>query len=57
MPAGAFDRVLKTRDWTPLEPSAAEHKFYARGTGPILTLDVPAGSGREELLRFTRGGR
>jgi len=56
VPAGAFDRVLKTRDWTPLEPSAAEHKFYARGTGPILTLDV-GGPGREELVRVTRGGR
>lgn len=57
VPVGAFGRVLKTRDWTPLEPSATEHKFYARGTGPILTLDVAAGGGREELLRFTRGRR
>jgi hypothetical protein len=57
VPAGAFDRVLMTRDWTPLEPKTVEHKFYARGRGPVLTLDVSGGSGREELLRFTRGGR
>jgi hypothetical protein len=57
VPAGSFDHVLKTLDWTPLEPDAAEHKSYARGTGPILTLDVAAGGGREELLRVTRGGR
>jgi hypothetical protein len=54
--AGSFDRVLKTRDWTPLEPSAAEHKLYARGTGPILTLEV-GGPGREALVRVSRSGR
>jgi hypothetical protein len=57
VPAGAFAGVLMTRDWTPLQPETVEHKFYARGTGPVLTLDVSGGSGREELLRFTRGGR
>jgi hypothetical protein len=57
VPAGAFQGVLMTRDWTPLEPATVEHKFYARGTGPVLTLDVSGGRGREELLRFTRGGR
>jgi hypothetical protein len=56
VPAGSFAHVLVTRDWTPLEPDAAEHKFYARDTGPVLSLDV-TGGGREELLRFTRGGR
>jgi hypothetical protein len=57
VPAGSFERVLMTRDWTPLEPDVVEHKFYARGTGPVLTLDVSGGSGREELLRVTRGSR
>jgi hypothetical protein len=57
VPAGAFEGVLMTRDWTPLEPATVEHKFYARGTGPVLALDISGGSGREELLRFTRGGR
>jgi len=57
VPAGSFDRLLMTRDWTPLEPDVVEHKFYARGTGPVLALDISGGSGREELLRFTRGRR
>ena len=57
VPAGSFDRVLMTRDWTPLQPGTVEHKFYARGTGPVLALDVSGGSGREELVRFTRGDR
>ncbi|MGH2943105.1 MAG: hypothetical protein ACRDLN_10100, partial [Solirubrobacteraceae bacterium] len=56
VPAGSFRRALMTRDWTPLEPDVVEHKLYARGTGPVLTLDVSGGSGREELLRITRRG-
>jgi hypothetical protein len=32
---GSFDRVLKTREWTPLEPSYHEHKYYARGVGQV----------------------
>jgi hypothetical protein len=57
VPAGSFDHVLMTRDWTPLEPDVVEHKFYARGTGPVLALDISGAGGREELLRFTGGGR
>jgi hypothetical protein len=35
VPYGSFDRVLKTREWTPLEPSYHEHKYYARGVGQV----------------------
>jgi hypothetical protein len=52
VPFGSFDRVLTTKDYTPLEPSVVEHKFYARGVGPVLAITVSGGSGREELLRF-----
>ena len=31
VPYGSFDHVLVTREWTPLEPSYDEHKYYARG--------------------------
>jgi hypothetical protein len=57
VPVGSFDQVLMTRDWTPLEPDVVEHKFYARGTGPVLTMDVSGGRGREELLRVTHRKR
>jgi hypothetical protein len=57
VPAGSFDHVLMTRDWTPLEPDVVEHKFYARGMGPVLTMDVSGGRGREELLRVTHRKR
>jgi hypothetical protein len=50
---GSFDGVLMTRDTTPLEPDVNEHKFYAKGVGPVLALALSGGAGREELLRFT----
>jgi hypothetical protein len=33
VPYGSFDHVLVTKEWTPLEPSYAEHKYYAPGVG------------------------
>lgn len=33
VPAGSFDDVIVTRDWTPLEPDTVELKTYARGVG------------------------
>jgi hypothetical protein len=35
VPYGTFDHVLETREWTPLEPSYDEHKYYARGVGQV----------------------
>ena len=55
VPVGSYDGVLMTRDWTPLEPDVLEHKFYAKGVGPILELGLSGGVGRGELIRFNRG--
>lgn len=51
VPQGRYDRVLMTKDFTPLEPRVLEHKFYARGVGPVLSLHVAGGSGKQELIR------
>lgn len=40
VPFGSFDHLLMTRDTTPFEPDVLEHKFYAEGVGPILTLGL-----------------
>jgi hypothetical protein len=53
VPAGSYSGVLKTGDTTPLEPNVLEHKYYARGVGTVLTVDVGAGGVRDELVRFT----
>ncbi len=45
--------VLKTRDFTPLEPDAEEFKFYVPGSGLVLELDPETGE-RLELVDFSR---
>jgi hypothetical protein len=54
VPFGAFENVLQTKDTTPLEPGLVEHKFYAKGVGPVLARTLSGGSGREELVAFSR---
>ena len=53
VPHGRFDGALLTRDTNALEPDVAELKLYAPGVGPVLTLDISGGSGREELVSVT----
>jgi hypothetical protein len=55
VPFGHFTGVLQTRDTNPLEPKSEEQKFYAKGVGPVLTLDISGASGREDLLSYTPG--
>jgi len=50
---GSFDDLLLTREWTPLEKGAVEHKYYAAGVGFILGLSVKGGNERTELVRIT----
>jgi hypothetical protein len=52
VPAGRFDALLTTRDYTPLEPKGTERKYYARGIGPVLSVALHSG-GREALVRHT----
>ena len=56
VPTGHYENVLMTKDLNPLEPRVQELKFYAEGVGPVLTLNISGGSGREELVRFEPGG-
>lgn len=55
VPAGFYRRALMTRDVNPLEPRILEFKFYARGVGPVLAVNVSGGADREELVSFRRG--
>ena len=50
VPGGTFENCLKTRDTTPLEPDAVEHKYYAQGVGPVLNEKVSPDRLREELI-------
>jgi hypothetical protein len=52
VPVGSYSGVVKTKDTTPLEPQVLEHKYFARGIGPVLTVDVASGGVRDELVLF-----
>jgi hypothetical protein len=53
VPYGRFENVLVTRDSNPLSRGAAEHKYYAKGVGPVL--GVSGGGSREALVSFHKG--
>jgi hypothetical protein len=53
VPFGHFTDVVMTKDLVPTEPRVLEYKLYARGVGPVLTLDVSGAAGREELVSYT----
>ena len=53
VPYGTFARaVLKTRDFSPIEPDVEEFKYYAPGVGVVLE---EADGERTELKRFAPG--
>jgi hypothetical protein len=52
VPAGSFDEVLVTEDWTPLEPAIREHKSYAPGVGVVFERIVRGGEGVLQLVQL-----
>ena len=55
VPFGTFDGALQTKETTALEPDLVEQKFYAKGVGNVLSIDISGGSGREELISYEPG--
>jgi hypothetical protein len=55
VPYGTYHNVLRTKDYSPLEPAAIEEKYYARDIGMVLTTTVQGGSDRSELIGITPG--
>jgi hypothetical protein len=53
VPYGSFGHLLKTKDFSPLEPSVVEHKKYLRGVGSVLEKEVRGGEERLALVRVT----
>jgi hypothetical protein len=53
--AESYDRVIVTREWTPLEPKVIEEKYYAPGIGKVLQIHTAGGVGRLELVKSTPG--
>jgi hypothetical protein len=55
VPAGTYHDVVKTKEFTPLEPKLLEHKYYARGVGVVREVTVKGGSDRVQLVGYTLG--
>ena len=53
VPYGRFTGAMITRNFSGIEPTIEELKFYAKGVGPVLELLVSGGAGRTELLSYT----
>jgi hypothetical protein len=55
VPFGDFRRrALKTREWTPLEPGVADHKWYVRGIGQVAEAAIRGGNDVLRLSSFRR---
>lgn len=52
IPFGAFENVVKTYDFSSLDPDLKENKFYARGIGLIKEIDMSTGE-EVVLIEFT----
>jgi hypothetical protein len=55
VPAGEYANCLETENFSALDPTSVEHKYYAPGIGLVLEIDVPDGT-RNELVKRSRSG-
>jgi hypothetical protein len=55
-PYGNFDPTLKTHEFTPLDPSLQEHKFYVAGLGFVRVKDLASAGQGEQLVRVEFAG-
>ena len=40
IPYGAFTNALLTQEWSALEPTVLDHKYYVKGVGEVAELSV-----------------
>ena len=53
-PYRVFHRVVRSFEWTRLEPNVVSVKFYARGVGIVVEKDLAGGSEVFRLVSVTR---
>jgi len=54
VPYVSSHRALLTREWTPLEPGAIDHKYYVRGIGTVKEVTVKGPLERADLVSVRR---
>lgn len=52
VPYGRLHHVLRTMEWTPLEPDVIDQKYYAPGIGLVSEIAVAGDDEFAELVRF-----
>ena len=57
VPYGTFSNVLKTKDFSPLEPDIIENKYYAPNIGEVKALNVKGDSEVESLVQINDTGK
>ena len=55
VPYGTFHDVVRSFEWTRLEPGVVSVKLYARGLGIIREQDVAGGNERFDLVAVSHG--
>jgi len=55
VPYGCFTNVLKTKEFTPLEPNVVSNKYYAQNIGDIKEISVQGESEEQHLVQITGG--
>jgi hypothetical protein len=56
VPYGSFSNVLKTKDFSTLEPDIEENKYYAQNIGEVKELIVKGGSEEMTLVQINGTG-
>jgi hypothetical protein len=56
VPYGSFHHVLVSKEWSPLEPSAVAHKYYAAGVGNVKEVAVKGPSETIKLVNLKHTG-
>jgi hypothetical protein len=56
VPYGSFSNVLKTKDFSPLEPDVVENKYYVQNIGEVKAVTVKGESEEETLVEINGTG-
>jgi hypothetical protein len=55
VPAGRYDHVVKSLEWSRLEPHVVSVKLYARGVGIVAEHDLSGGTETFRLISVSGG--
>ena len=54
VPAGTYEKCVKTKDWSALETGNIEHKYYSKEVGNVVLETEAGGKKRVELVEVAK---